>query len=659
MIWRGENVSEDCINGSACPGYVWPTILDVSVAGPRIGVLVHLSQPLNEGQTAAPVLVLSEDGGSTWKQYDLPYPTLRQEDAVAGLVVTADQVYEITGERAERGTGTFYDTGVYRVNLDTLTFTHEWTTWLGNPTSDGSKLISYQKSGQDFFYAEHDVASGSVPWQSAPGPGLPCDGDFLRELDPFGGGYAWRSYCYTNGIAPDRLCLLTGKPNLSLLATAACVPRSGTPPEISTTGVRDHWAGNGWSGLIFERGGSTWGTRIVAKPDGSFINEDREIGPGKPRWHFFAGLLWFYRRPNQARFAGFLPVEQEDGPHNDFYRPQPDGSWKRFDVPRNACKPGAFCGYLPFLQPSLTWIIDRGGGDYLGFYSMDPIDRGAQNQLVVAPFHIDDGSATAEAGALEKVCAREQACFPDRVSLTDCINRWIELRAATSAQDTPYQRFVATTDCNGFRTSDPTVALPMTSGCSAGCSGNVGTGCDTGQVSSVVDCREWDSVCTYDSVAAIPRCTGGETGSLCSTGGAGGCDASGRAYNCSTGALLDCRARGLGCGFDPEFNYAFCSTAPAACTEAAQMICDGAIARNCRSAGLSVIAHDCGRMGLTCSAGACALPSGPDCLPNENPSCDGTKIVFCWQGVSRRSIDCSKLGFRTCGTPTGPPRCIP
>ncbi len=297
----------------------------------------------------------------------------------------------------------------------------------------------------------------------------------------------------------------------------------------------------------------------------------------------------------------------------------------------------------------LQYVLDMGDGTYVMFHQLQIVDADMRTRFRLVATRARDAnlpSAPSAAGTTELQCARESACFaaPHPIGLNDCVNRWMTMHGGSTTQDKSYQAFLGAKDCAAMSRADPLLAGSFGACTEPKCDGDVPLQCDFGKLISGMTCADVGTTC-----ALTP---GVGAGSFCTlpTGCSGPDDSSARcdgdkAINCPY-SLDDCGARGLKCVMSE--GHASCLATDKTCT---QKFCDGDVAYDCFTAGPNP-RQDCGRLGLTCRLGDCAL-TGEELTCDEihfAPTCSGNVLTFCEAPTPdlrrQRSLDCAAVGLR-------------
>ncbi|MDP1922505.1 MAG: hypothetical protein Q8L14_40060 [Myxococcales bacterium] len=350
------------------------------------------------------------------------------------------------------------------------------------------------------------------------------------------------------------------------------------------------------------------------------------------------------------------------------------GAAVEIPVVRSACVAGAPCG-------ELTRIVPMTGDDYLASYYAD-IGR---DQIVGAifvhketapPMPLVTGQQANSpipgcpwalpASPLVTACARAVSCFPT-VDVRNCIRDWSTTgRGPTSAA---LAKFIATTDCNGFMTSYPAIAVPRHPNCVVGCALDTAVRrcAGSGQVPFAIDCAARGMTCR-NTPGKGPGCYD-DTPGTCGT-----CDSLGRLVECdgTTPITTNCAAFGQTCS--AALGAATCVDArcPAlgsasVCAEGRRVSCNGV--------------DDCGLQGMECSVhgsrAQCVRANAPECIGTMNGCssfCAGQGCATAWGcptqgcagtnmlidlGDERTWVDCTAIGYRTCQVSTAQvPGCV-
>lgn len=603
-------------------------LLDVAQDGDTVVAAARMDINTAPIITNGLALFVSRDRGATWKTVSTDFSPVGWTYALQ-LYFVDGRLSVLARKNLDPATGFFH----YLVDLDTGQVTsgpQQVDRFAPDVSSfdrvhDG-KLSVMQFVLQSFRHWTFDLRTGAVDEDAF----LRCDEgpcqvgpyEMYPTTDP--PPDAWRT---TEITADDAGVVVVCQLTASLSAQTHFRACSADTPQLFRAS-NDHqvsgtvlWNATGWDG-------HAWYARVdTAAPTGV---TKFDLGAGEVLWDQ-GGQVTVVRRPdNTPAFFQMLGGK----PHE-------------LGLPTSPCRTGCtdvvhgFAG-VSGRNAQFERVFELDDGTFLVFFNLTTVDDQfrTRNQLLVARAsdantpQVSDGSS-----ALEQQCARLGLCFPGTADVEGCPKRWLELRGVDSAFDRAYQAFIAATDCAGLRNAEPLATGSSEPCAESHCEGPTALICG-GVLQGGLSCDTVGTTCSVQPTLG-PWCTPPTTCPSDLT--PPHCDGQ-NAVQCPSN-LKDCAALGLECAVmngNPD-----CVVPGASCTTAG---CSGTIATTCRE-GHPVPRVDCGRLGMDCANGDCALRTAePACTGPFR--CDGTKLRWCAQldapsFLSKNVMaDCAALGAR-------------
>ena len=478
---------------------------------------------------------------------------------------------------------------------------------------------------------------------------------------------------FTNSAAPNPECLFRYTRSLKNWS-ATCVPFASWPGNGGAFAVLPYAGGQSPVLRAFTRAGHAWAATIVdvGTTDRSVgaVSVPADLGPGTVVLNTSFG--------GWPRHRGMAIVTPPPGPDPKI---TPQGAARLVRVPRSGppqdvllpttpCADAAGCARLepPANQTQVVgqvlWTESMGNDEYLVFYlsDLEPAINRTRMAISVAreratyrdvapgpsfPDGVGGYPNAIEAGAVVKMCMRAVACaggfgaYGGSDDILDCVRYWNVVPAQgrgtaqteAAAHHTALLNFLAVpAGCSGLGPPSTEYVRHL---CRGPCPGG----------RCVTDTNGGTGTCVFPATAAD-----------CNT-----CTAAGQAVTCAgttVTSALDCAAVGQTCACSKD-SAGKCASAPACVAEpcsAAQATCAGAVWNLC-----NYEQHDCGLASLSCSldpAHASLNDYFPGCAASAiggcagNHWCDGKYLFACLENQPQ-FVDCTKVGFKTCGVVSG------